>query len=594
MKILCSLVFVLTIWSIAVFSQPINRQADKLCDADLGRQLVEQQAIESSSIEETDKRIKILIRVADFLWDKDENAARKYFTEAFRTARDRFQEKGIIDTSDTKFLYAPEPDYRFSVIRAIGRYDTGWAESLTQEVLNEFDEDEEKQNRRSFDRSRELRETVFLAVFLLDKDPASARNLLRRAMNYPLDPHWFTTLYQLSQKNREFSDQIYDELLRRYRQAEISRLLYLSAYPFGTRTIYGPDKSMMGIGTQLPAVADPDRQQRFLTLLLNRIKTMTPETANQVVSTNIPESAYALGFIAEVEPIITQKFPNLKSLLSAAKSKISVLVTAEAESNLKKRESKTSVFQSSFDEYIETIREADETGKLTDEMIVNLIFKARQEDHFQQIENYLDKIMDSDVKESSTNYFYFSRADLAVREKRFVDVRKFAERIPQLQHRAVIFFKLAEKKMEEPLTRFESLEVLTEVFKMADKAPDSVEKAQVLLGLAYWFEKIDLFNAFEALSKTSATANKLDEPDLFKNAVTQRIIGRDFAYFVSYSIPGFDINQTFDRISKRDFQGALSQAKGFSDRYVRTLAVLATVKGCEQKPKAGAAKSTKM
>lgn len=76
-----------------------------------------------------------------------------------------------------------------------------------------------------------------------------------------------------------------------------------------------------------------------------------------------------------------------------------------------------------------------------------------------------------------------------------------------------------------------------------------------------------------------------------KQCNAQQIIGKDYAHYIGYEVPGFDINKTFYEISQKDFQGAISQAESFSDKYLRTLAVLASVKDCEKnetpvKPKA--------
>jgi hypothetical protein len=99
-------------------------------------------------------------------------------------------------------------------------------------------------------------------------------------------------------------------------------------------------------------------------------------------------------------------------------------------------------------------------------------------------------------------------------------------------------------------------------------------------------------SALDALSEAAKTANKLENPDLFTNSTSHQIIGKGFAYYIGYDVPGFDVSETFGGISKTDFQGALLQAENFTDRYIRTLAVLASVKDCESvkpikaKPKA--------
>jgi len=83
----------------------------------------------------------------------------------------------------------------------------------------------------------------------------------------------------------------------------------------------------------------------------------------------------------------------------------------------------------------------------------------------------------------------------------------------------------------------------------------------------------------------------LENPNLFTSFMTQQIVGKDFTHFMGYEVPGFDLNKTFYEISQKDFQAAISQAESFTDKYLRTLAVLASVKDCEKneetvKPKA--------
>lgn len=73
--------------------------------------------------------------------------------------------------------------------------------------------------------------------------------------------------------------------------------------------------------------------------------------------------------------------------------------------------------------------------------------------------------------------------------------------------------------------------------------------------------------------------------------MSKQIIGKDYAHYIGYEVPGFNINKTFYKISQKDFQGAIPQAESFSDKYLRTLAILASVKDCEKieplaKPKA--------
>ena len=62
----------------------VSSDQNQACNAEFARLLVAQQVEESKTVEETDKRVKILLRSADFLWKFEEDTARKYFAEAFQ------------------------------------------------------------------------------------------------------------------------------------------------------------------------------------------------------------------------------------------------------------------------------------------------------------------------------------------------------------------------------------------------------------------------------------------------------------------------------------------------------------------------------
>ncbi|HLM59541.1 MAG TPA: hypothetical protein VK308_01940, partial [Pyrinomonadaceae bacterium] len=242
-------------------------------------------------------------------------------------------------------------------------------------------------------------------------------------------------------------------------------------------------------------------------------------------------------------------------------------------------------FYKSFDEHLKEVEKADAEGKLTDEIIFQLVEAAETEDDYKQTESWLDKMVDESGREAVADYFYFLRSNLATKEKRFDDGRKFALKVDRIEHRAVLFFDIAEAKMKEPMTKSESLDTLLEVYQTAFKAPDTVEKAQVLLGTAFMYEKIDFYNALGSLAEAIKTANKLENPNLTTNYVSRRIFLKNFSFFTGYSVPGFEISETFYALSQKDFQSALNHSTSFSDKYMRTLAVLATVKDCERKDK---------
>ncbi|MEZ5425649.1 MAG: hypothetical protein R2747_05245 [Pyrinomonadaceae bacterium] len=573
------LVLAFAVFSNLVFSQPKKETPVKQCDADQARQIVDQLALESKSVEESDKKINILTKVADFLWDLDQPTARAYFSEAFKIAMERFEEKGLVNKSDTNFLVETEEDYRFSIIRTVASKDAELAKKMTEAVLKAYDENKNLDSRQSYQKDQEIAQTLRFAMRISSSNPDLAMALFRRVKGYPISSSWVGVFRTLGQENPALGNQIYSELLEIHPNDEISNLLNLSGYPFGKHGIFG-SPYYADFGQVDPLPVNPALQRMFLNVFLNRVINLKPGESGD--GQRIPPAGYALSALREFEPFIRRDFPDLMAKFSAALANANALVTDEGRKNMDQLDKFKERAGMSFEQKIAELELMEEKGTLTDFMIVTLINQARKQEELEMLEPWLDKIKEPKVKEQSLNFFFFNSSQVAINEKRFADARKLAEKVPQIEHRAVLYFDMAEMKLMEPLTRVESLEILTEVYKMAEKAPDSVEKAQVLLGLAYMFKKIDRFNAFEALSKTVQATNKLDNPNLFTNFISYRIVGKNFGVFAGYSVPGFNISQTLDEMSKEDFQGALSYSRGFSDRYVRTLAVLATVKGCEK------------
>lgn len=556
----------------------------KKCEPQVARLLVDGLASDSRSIPETDKRINVLVKVADFLWVPDVESARSLFAEAFQVARDRFKEKGFEQTSEKSGLTRLQPDYRFMVIRAVAKRDTKWARDLIEIVLKDKQEEAEDAKRKPFNEGREVSEILQIAMAMLDSDQAGAMAYLRRAMQYPLAQHWIYALHtSFEKKGAAFSDPLYQELINNYAGTEPSRMMSLSLYPFAAQRMIGIGKS--NLSTSVPPGLTPNRvlQKQFLTTFIRRVNSLTPETANQLSTMeNIPESVYAFGGLNEIEPLIAGQFPELAEPFSQARATVAGLLTDASRDQTASSERRNNETMRPFDAKLKALEEAEEKGKLTDHMIAGLIMGLKEEEQFEALEPWLDKIAEETPRDQSKAYFYFSRSKLATRESRFEDARKYADRIEKIEHRAVLYFDIAEARMKDPSTKLDSLDSLNEVYKMAMKAPDTVEKAQVFLGLAFVYEGVDHANALDSVANAARVASKLNAPNLFTSGITQQIIGKGYAIFASYNVPGFDVNRTFYELSKQDFQGALTQAEGFSDKHLRTLAVLAVVKDCEK------------
>lgn len=576
-------VLLLSVCSNTAFPQPAETQEPVACNEDFAKFLVEQQVAESKSVEETDRRIRILVRAADFLWRYDQPTAREYLADAFKVAGDRFSEKGF-EKRENKGLTTTAPDYRFEVIKAIATKDSEWATRLVDQLLKEYEK--AAADRSGTDRTRELDDVLRIAVDSVKKNPELSRHLFRRAMAHPVDFHWFWTLFSVAHTDRLMADELYIELLGRYGDANPRRLLFFSAYPFASPRIFGIEKFQYG--ASVPETLAPNRnlQLKFIDLFLQRAVSYAADPRNLEVvleEGRLHEAIYIMTTLAELEPIIVRDFPSLIQRLSEARGAANGMLSEKMRKDAADREERNESLGYGFERRLKEIEKADSEGKLTDYMIVSLVTwgeKPKTEEQFKQIEPWLAKIVEQAARDATVNYFWFLRANLAVKESRINDAESFAKKVPEVEHRAIVFFNIAEKQLKNPNDAATVYQTLRDVGRLAEQAEDSVEKVKVLLGLVNQYLKVNPVFAMQELSDAIKIINRIERYDFNSTGVTRQIRGKNFSHFAVFSMPGYDLENTFREISKNNFEMSLSNAKSLEDKYLRTIAVLAIAKNC--------------
>ena len=580
--VLLPLMFVATRGQIAGIDTPV-------CNAQFAQLLVQQQVMESGTVAEPVKRIKILIRSADFLWKFDQPTARSYFAEAWKMADARFKETGYErKTPEGKKagIVTHLPDQRMEVIRAIAKRDSVWAKKLMEQMLADY---EKATDRNGFDKTRELDDLLYLAQQSVKTDPELTRFLVRRLMRFPLYNHWFFLFYGIAHHNPTLADALYTETVQNYRNETPRRLLILSAYPFANERMFGIDKYQLG--TELPPnpIANPTLQRLFLNTFFNRIAVFAgseedinrpPEQYSQ------PEPVYMVSALREIEPIILERLPDLFQRFSTAKGQAASLMNDAMQKSLSDKEKQTGSLGQNFEERLAEVEKANEEGKLTDSMIVNLLtWGERSEEQFAQILPWLDKISEEDPRRETIAYFWFLRAKLAIKQNRFDDAEKYSAKVPNAAHRAILMFDVAavQAKNENDMPNlFDTLNRLSKITRSSD---NSVSKAQILLGLANMYERVNHSVALDELAESIRVTNSLKDPDIFTTTLRREIVGKDFGFYAVLSTPGYDLEKTFEDLSKKDFEMSLANAKALDDKYFRTLAVIAVAGNCAKNAK---------
>ena len=591
MRLYITIILILLSLNIKSSAQKLPENKSPGCNPVFARQLVEQQVSDGKSVADTEKNIKILLRSADFLWKFDEETARKYFAEAFSVAEKRFGDKGFEDKKigESKSGFTMRmPDFRTQVIRAIARKDGNWAKRLSEKLLKDY-EAELEARKDDLDKNRELGDLLGIAQAAAKDNPQLSLYFFRQVMRYPLDYHWLWTLFSTAGENQTLADQVYLEALNNYANETPRRLLFLAAYPFGNERIFGADKYQFGAGIPDGFTPNLKLQAQFFDTFFSRIDRFVnnPDDLSKPADQNrLPEITYIVSALQDIEPIIAQNFPNLFERFSAVKARANAQMGAEARKDLEGQQKNYENMGTSFDERLKKLEKAQSEGKLTDDMISGLSTSVKTEEDFANFEPWLDKITDEKLRESTSGYFYFRRSELATKENRFDDARKYADKVGDIEHKAVLYFKLAEAQLKNVSQQNRVNDILMEVSQLTNKADDSIEKAQILLGLASIYEKFSHYNALTALGEAIRVVNKLENPDIFSTSTYSIIRGKNFIHYAVFNTPGFNLETTFETISKKDFDISLSNAQNLQDKYFRTLAVLAIAKNCvENQPK---------
>lgn len=565
------------------YAQETSEKESVLCTPELSRSLVEQQIDDSKTVEDSDKRIKILLRVAEFIWQLDETRSRKHFSDALDLARERFKEKGVEEKGNGRFIERQD-DYRFRVLTAIAQKDSAWADKLTDTVLEEMKTArEEAPDRKRNWSDNETSRLLDIAGALMKPNKTAAFQFARRAAQFPLDDNagrWFSFLYHASGADQREADALYSELLRNASaNAKIQAMYSLSGYPFGYHTSYGLNNSVSSMTVPAGFVPNPALQRQFLDVLTRKTLALKPPTEASKGKWDFSEAMIAFSIMQDLEPIVTERFQDLLPRLSAAKAHANSLLTAENLSTLGEKRKGDENARASFDKKLEALEKKADSKNLDTE-IINLVFAAKTDDELGKAGEWLIKIGDEKVRESTTNYLYFKRAEVAVKESRLADAEKHSDKVSELEHRAILLFKIAEARLKQENTKESAAEVLETTVKAALKAPNGVERAQVLLGSAFWFEKYNQYRAADVLSEAVKTINRLENPDLSASYIHRKIEGKDYGYYTSIETPGYNIEKSFAQVAQKDLVGALNQARSLDDKFIRTIAVIAVVGNC--------------
>lgn len=565
-------------------SESETTAASPLCSRDSALEIIRQQIDVTKTFGDSVKRITVLIRVANLLWPYRQDKARETFTEAFDLAEQNFKEKGDDPKKEGRALLVETPDQRYIVIRAIAKRDLAWAKKLTEEMLkNDRREAEETITKNPETDIRTADKLLDSASYFLSSDINAAINFATASLRYPASMRLTMFLYALAEVNQRAADQFYQQALAAYGNKPMREFLYLAAYPFGFDD--PGDMPFTGPYTVPTAFVPNESLQRlFVQVLLQRAQQALQIPLDEGDNYNgFPGMGHILQVLTRIEPQVRKRQLDLIGAVEQARNNILVTLSPQAQSIfLRPNSNQDSASGKTFDQQIEAAEKEPDVNR-RDELIASAILNASQTESVDHVVNVADKIADSNLRPQLLDWFYFDRTQSAIKDKRLSDAARLASKVREIDQRAYLYSEIARGSFQNIEGRNQARELLEDIVTTATKGPNTVTAARALLAAAYLYLKIDPNRSISVLGDAVKLINRIESPDFSGQFLLRKIEGKNFARYAAFKTPGFNPENAFREMAKTDFDNALAQVSGFTDKSLRTLTTLVLADYCLQR-----------
>ncbi|MGI9069304.1 MAG: hypothetical protein ACR2HX_23250 [Pyrinomonadaceae bacterium] len=558
--------------------------ASSLCNQESALEIIKQQMDATRTFDDRVQRIAVLITTADLLWPYQNDKARAAFIEAFDLGRQEFKEKGDEVVREGKGLMADKPDPRYTVINAIAKRDLAWARKLMGQMLMEATTEAKEEAGKGAEQEIKTAEKLFEVAFsLLDSNQAAAATFARSTFRYPATLYLPMFLYRLTARNRQAADQFYQEALKAYANAPMERFLYLSSYPFGNDREAGEMPGYTIYKLPDAFAPSPALQRQFVQLLLRRAQQLVDNPVETPSGRGFSETGQVWLALTNLEKQIAESLPDLAPAAEQARATVYAQLPQNSQRRVGQVISARHAPKKSFDEQVEAAEKNPDVDRRDQQLVFALTGDSGSES-LERVLAVVDKISDSSVRQPLLNWLYFVRSQRAVKDKKFEEARKLAAKVEELDQRAHLYLSIAQESLKQNPDQTQAQEMLEEVVASAAKAPPTIVRVRVQLGVAHLYTKLDMNRAIALMGEAVKSINQIDQADFSVQYVTRKIEGKTFGSYANFNTPGFSPETAFQELGKLDFDGMLSQASNLSNKSLRAKTTLALIKPCLQAP----------
>lgn len=558
-----------------VFSQ--SKVKSSLCTSANSVETIREQIEASRTFDDNRQRLRVLLRSADLLWPYRQPAARAAFAEAFELANVNFK------NNPKKANPASAPDQRYLVISAIAKRDLDWATKLTEQLLKEEAKQvEEAAAKTSQDDLATAGKLLDAALYLLPSNVNAAMQFARRSFSFPASLGLPIFLYKLAELDQPAADRLYGEAIAVYRNKPMNEFLYLSAYPFGNDREAGDMPAYTIYRVPSGFVRRNVLQRSFLeTLLLRSQQTL----ANiQPVPNQASDTRQIWFALTRLEPQVQQFLPDLLAPTQQARETVFTHLSPDSQQRATRSIANQNQPKKSFDEQVQA---AEKQAKVDerDRLLVFAVLGVSETEPLDRVVAVAEKISDSTVRRQLLDWIYFGRSRTAIKDKQFVEARRLASKVEELDQRAYLYSQIAEELLKTIDDQTQARELLEEVITAAAQAPNTIVTARTLLAAAFLYTTVDMNRAVSVIGDAIKSINRLTAPDFSRPVVTRKIEGKEFGAYATFQTPGFDPENALRALGKIDFDTAFYQVSSFEDKYLRALTTLTLAEQCLEPPR---------
>jgi hypothetical protein len=542
-------------------------------------------------------RARTLARVADQLWESDEERARSLFRAAWDAAGiaekevvERYQEFWRKQESKPGFSSLPaSPGVRREVLRLATKRDRSLGEEFLEKQLKERGELPQRSSPSPLGNADPLvRQRLEVARQLLDADLIQPALQFAEPVLGVIDQGTVNFLSSLREKDAVAADQRYANMLALATanpQSDANVVSLLSSYLFTPHSFVG----FSGEGTSTnsyqgnfaPPNVDPSLQLAFFRAAANiLLRPLAPPGAEQNSAGH--DGHYLV--IKRLMPLFEQRAPaDLTAALRVQLESLSALVSKSTRDrddddmvrNGIRPDKMMENWEQSLLDRVDRTKTSAERDKLHFDLAV--LYAGRGE---LRARDYVDKIDDSDLRNNARSYIDTKLAARAVSKK---DVPRIIELIRSGQFAHVQKVRLlttgatllAKSEPGQALTLIDL--ATTEARRIGGLDPDS---PRAFFAIANAMLVVNRTAIWDAMSEAVKAANSADNFGGEDGQLSFNMTFKGMSWAQTENVPDFDVDGIFARLADYDYDKAVELAQGLTreaPRAVATIAIARTI-----------------